>query len=209
MSESKLCTRKEAAKLTGLCKQTIYNYATSGKIKSTKTPTGRILYDVSDLMLDKTEEAKEEGKKICYCRVSTHGQKDDLERQKTYMSENYPEHEIISDIGSGINFKRPGLKKIIDYALAGNLEQLVVAYKDRLCRIGYDLIEYLLLEYSDTEIIVDSHKDETIEEEIANDILQIINVYSAKINGMRSYQARKVQKIKKSPKSDINGYKKQ
>ena len=116
------------------------------------------------------------------------------------MKERYPNHEIISDIGSGINFKRKGLIKIIDYALEGNLEQLVIAYKDRLCRIGYDLIEYLLLKYSDTEIILDSEKIETLEEEISNDILQIINVYSAKINGMRSYKSKQIQKIRKNGK---------
>ena len=100
------------------------------------------------------------------------------------MEEKYPDFEIITDIRSGINFKRPGLKKLIDYAIQGNLNTLVVAYKDRLCRIGYDLIEYILVTYSNTHIILDKQKEETINEEIANDILQIITVYSAKINGI-------------------------
>ena len=79
------------------------------------------------------------------------------------------------------------MKKIIDYAIKNELTELVVAYKDRLCRIGYELIEYILLTYSKTNIIIDHNKEESLQEEIANDILQIINVYSAKINGMRSY----------------------
>jgi len=109
------------------------------------------------------------------------------------MSEKYPEYEIISDVGSGINFKRSGLTKLIDYAIDGRLETLVIAYKDRLCRIGYDLIEHILTKHSNTDIIIDAAKDETINEEIANDILQIITVYSAKINGMRSYKSDKKQ----------------
>jgi excisionase family DNA binding protein len=185
MSAIKLYSRKEAAELTGLSKGTIYSYARRGKIESKKTPGGHILYDISSLTLVEKKK-KVADKMVCYCRVSTYGQKDDLKRQVSYMKTTYPDHEIISDIGSGINFKRKGLRKIIDYALTGQLKQLVVSYKDRLCRIGYELIEYIIMEYSDAEIIIDSHTEETLEEEIANDVLQIINVYSAKINGITS-----------------------
>lgn len=125
--------------------------------------------------------------RVCYCRVSTYGQKDDLDRQIKYMSNKYPEHTIISDVGSGINFNRKGLKKIIDYAITGKLEELVVSYKDRICRIGYQLIEYICKTYSGTNIIIDMHEDQSIDEEIAKDILEIITVYSAKIHGMRRY----------------------
>ena len=104
------------------------------------------------------------------------------------MKNKYPKYEIISDIGSGINFKRPGLNRIIDYAISGKLMNLVISYKDRLCRIGYDLIENILINYSNTKIIVENNKNETSNEKISNDILQIINVYSAKINGMRQYR---------------------
>lgn len=201
MSSIKLYSRKEAAELTGLSKGTIYSYAKRGKIESKKTPGGHILYDISSLTLIEKKK-KNADKQVCYCRVSTYGQKDDLKRQVSYMKTAYPDHEIISDIGSGINFKRKGLRKIIDYALTGQLKQLVVSYKDRLCRIGYELIEYIIMEYSDAEIIIDSHTEETLEEEIANDVLQIINVYSAKINGMRSYRGRKTQIIKKTIQND-------
>jgi putative resolvase len=104
------------------------------------------------------------------------------------MEEKYPDYEIITDIGSGINFQRSGLIKLIDYSISGVLDTLVVAYKDRLCRIGYGLIEHLMLKYSNTNIIIELNNDETANEAMANDILQIITVYSAKINGMRSYK---------------------
>jgi len=187
--------RREAAARTGLCGLTLNRYVHSGKINFIRTPTGRYLYDISTLIPEVEEEEVEEATQcICYCRVSTNGQKDDLQRQIAYMSEKYPDHKIISDVGSGINFKRRGLRQIIDIALAGDLKQLVVAYKDRLCRIGYELVEYILQTYSNTEIIVDHEGEETLEQEISNDILQIINVYSAKINGMRSYSAKKNNK---------------
>lgn len=176
----------EAAEKSGLSKQTLRRYALNNKIDFIKTPGGQRLYNI-DSILDKNYN-KRSVKNVCYCRVSTHGQKDDLQRQIDYMCEKYPKYEIITDIGSGINFDRPGLKKIIDYAIKGELNTLVIAYKDRLCRIGYNLIEYILINYSNTNIILDREKEETLNEEIANDILQIITVYSAKMNGMRRYK---------------------
>jgi hypothetical protein len=89
-------------------------------------------------------------------------QKDELVHQVDYMKLKYPKHEILTDIGSGINF-RGNLKKIIDYAINNKLEELVIAYKDRLCRIGYDLIEYILKEYSNTKIIIEKDEDKSPE----------------------------------------------
>lgn len=185
MNNIKLYTKREAAKITGLHGATIYAYAKAGKIESKRTPTGKYLYDISSLITEKEIKQEKIERKVCYCRVSTHGQRINLDNQISYITK--INHELVYDIGSGINFKRPGLKKIIDYAIKNELTELVVAYKDRLCRIGYELIEYILLTYSKTNIIIDHNKEESLQEEIANDILQIINVYSAKINGMRSY----------------------
>ena len=69
-------------------------------------------------------------------------------RQICYLTERYPDHEIIKDIGSGINFKRKGLQKLINLAINNELEEVVITYKDRLCRIGYDLIEFIFEKYS-------------------------------------------------------------
>lgn len=179
---------KEAANILGLCQASLRKYDAQGKINTMRTPGNCRLYDVNSF--GEQEFLGVPKRNICYCRVSTHKQNIDLENQKAYMHNKYPEFEIITDIGSGINFNRPGLNLIIDLAIAGNIGKLVVAYKDRLCRIGYDLIERILTQYSQTEIIVDmQEKKETINEEIASDILQIVTVYSAKIHGMRHYKA--------------------
>jgi predicted site-specific integrase-resolvase len=178
---------KDAAVILGVSQVSLRRYDASGKIKTIRTPGGKRLYDVTSL----TGEKKAEKINICYCRVSSYGQREDLDRQIKFMTDKYPNFELISDIGSGINFKRPGLQKIIDYAIQGKLGQVVVAYKDRLCRIGYDLLEHIFTTYSQAVITVDSDKKETINEEIASDILEIINVYSAKVNGMRKYKVKK------------------
>ena len=126
---------------------------------------------------------------ICYIRVSTLSQKNDLERQRKFMVDKYPTYEIIEDIGSGINFNRKGLRKIIKLAISGKINKLVVAYKDRLTRFGYELIEDLIKDYSDGNIIIEDSKEIKKEpkEELVEDVLQILNVYTAKMNGLRKY----------------------
>jgi len=176
-----------AVDILGISQQTLRKYADDGLIESKRTPGGHRIYNIKDY-LNKNSEDKSD-KFICYCRVSTYGQSDDLNKQIEYMKNKYPNHEVIRDIGSGINFKRKGIQQIIDYAIKGLLRELVVSYKDRLCRIGYDLLEYILVQYSDTKIIIDEqHSEESVNEEIAKDILEIITVYSAKIHGMRRYK---------------------
>jgi putative resolvase len=95
---------------------------------------------------------------------------------------------MIEDIGSGINFNRKGLRNIIKLAIEGKINKLVVAYKDRLTRFGFELIEDLIKDYSNGEIIIENSKlDKEPKEELVEDVLQILNVYTAKINSMRKY----------------------
>ena len=116
-------------------------------------------------------------------------QKEDLKRQIEAMKKIYPTFELISDIGSGLNLNRIGLKTIIDYAIKGEIEILVVAYKDRLARFGYDLIERIIKEYSGGEIKIENDNEEkTPIEELTKDIIAIMNVYVAKMNGLRKYK---------------------
>lgn len=135
------------------------------------------------------KEVKINKRKICYCRVSSNKQKEDLQRQIEYMKNKYPEHEIIKDIGSGINYKRKGLLEIIDMGIKGEIEEVIVAYKDRMTRFGYELIEYIISKYSDGKIRIENIEEEqTPQEEIVKDIMAIMNVYVAKINGLRKYK---------------------
>jgi predicted site-specific integrase-resolvase len=121
--------------------------------------------------------------------VSSLGQKDDLERQKEKLISLYPNHQLITDIGSGMNMNRVGLRKIIDKAIEGKINEVVVVYKDRLCRFGYELVEDIIKKYSNGKIVIVS-KNEIKEpkEELVEDVLQIMNIFVAKINGMRKYK---------------------
>ena len=99
-------------------------------------------------------------RKICYCRVSSRKQIEDLNRQIELMKITYPTYEIIKDIGSGLNYNRPGLLKIINYAMEGEIEEVIVAYKDRLTRFGYELIEYIIKEKSGGKITIINNIEE-------------------------------------------------
>ena len=189
-------------KILGISPTTLLTLAEKNKIEFIKTLGGHRKYNIKKYLNDnkiKTDmdvkNEKEEEKilkdkiSICYVRVSTAGQKDDLVRQKEYMKEKYPNHLIIEDIGSGINFNRKGFRKIIKLGIEGKIKELVVAYKDRLTRFGYSLIEDLIKEYSNGSIVIETNKEEKDKEnEIVEDVLNILNVYTAKINGMRKYK---------------------
>ena len=120
--------------------------------------------------------------------MSSASQKDDLERQVAFMKNKYPNHEIMTDIGSGINFKRKNLIKIINLAINNHIEEIVIAYKDRLCRFGYELIEMIINEHSKGRITVLNNQDDSPQEELTKDLVSIINIFSAKLNGVRSYK---------------------
>ena len=193
---------KQASELLGVHQRTLYQWDAKGKIETIRTPGNKRLYNVKKFLeeskcnnekkciddLDKLDEMT--GKlNICYARVSSVGQKDDLERQKQFLMKTYPRYILIEDIGSGVNLNKRGLRKIIKLAIAGKINKLVISYKDRLARFGYELIEDIIKEYSNGEIIVlNKKKDIRPEEELVYDVLQIMNVFVAKMNGLRKYK---------------------
>lgn len=214
-NDEKYVSPKRAKEILGVHAQTLYNWEKKGKIDTIRTAGGQRMYNVDKYLrtygdpnyddkinVDENDKIKvyDNEKKdrvnICYIRVSTLNQKDDLVRQKKYMQEKYPTYELIEDIGSGINFNRKGLRKIIKYAINGKINKLVVAYKDRLTRFGFDLIEDLIKEYSKGEVIIEDEKETKKEpkEELVEDVLQILNVYTAKLNGLRKYSKKKENK---------------
>ena len=192
-------TPKEASEIIGVHFQTLRNWEKEGKIEAIRTPGNKRYYNVKKfLKLYRNEEIvikKKEKRKICYCRVSSENQKDDLENQIKYMKEKYPTFEILSDIGSGINFKRKNLQVIINLGLKNELDTLAIAYKDRLCRIAYDLIENLLVENSETKIIIENKSNQSFEQELVDDMIQIVTVFSSRLYGMRSYKNRILNKL--------------
>ncbi|EGJ32447.1 MULTISPECIES: IS607 family transposase [Moorena] len=137
-----LVPRPKAVELTGLSQTTLRKYADNGIIKCERTPSGYRMFDTVSLATLGKRKAPEPVT-ICYCRVSSSKQFDDLARQVAYMHSMFPEAEIIKDIGSGLNYKRKGLRTILERLMQGCQLTIVVACRDRLTRFGFELFEYL------------------------------------------------------------------
>ncbi len=181
---------REACRILGIHANTLRKYADNDKIDIIKV-SGQRRYNVDKYISENGGTSEQLGNKnICYCRVSSNKQTEDLERQVKYLQEAYPDHEIIKDVGSGINNKRRGLKKILEYSCQKRLNELVVAHKDRLSRFGFDLIEQVI-NLNGGRIVVHKKMDIPQEEELSQDILSIITVFAAKIRGSRSYKSNK------------------
>ena len=193
MNDATYITGAKAAKILDITQQTLRTYADKGCIKFIRTVGGKRRYNVESYIRDhgNTESATEPiKKKIIYARVSTRKQSSDLEHQVKFLKDKYPDFDVITDIGSGINFRRRGFKRILELAMSGNLEVLAVAHKDRLCRIAFELVEWILQKHGCTTIVVQSvpvHKG--TEQEFVDDIISIIHSFSARTYGHRSYSS--------------------
>jgi predicted site-specific integrase-resolvase len=196
----------DAAKTLGVHQRTLHNWDEKGLIETIRTPGNKRLYNVKKFIENKKckekicnnldDLDKEDKLNLCYVRVSSNNQKDDLIRQKELMIQKYPNHLIIEEIGSGLNLNKKGIKKIIKLAIAGKINELVVAYRDRLTRFGFELIEELIKDYSKGKLIVLNEKDKIEpEEELVKDIMSIMNVYVAKMNGLRKYRLKEEKYI--------------
>lgn len=192
---------KKASEILNVHIRTLYQWEQKGKIETIRTPGNHRLYNVTKFLKYYNNENKndenqsdensqtEERLHIAYIRVSSLGQKDDLERQRNYISKRFPNHTIIEDIGSGMNLNKRGIKKIIHLAIEGKIEEVVVVHKDKLCRFGFELIEELINKYSNGKIIIiNKDEKEEPETELVKDVLQIMNIFVAKMNGLRKYK---------------------
>ena len=200
MSNIEFVSGKEASRILGVHQRTLYQWDKKGEIETIRTLGNKRLYNVKKYLqghikvtnlcenLDELDN-KEEKLNICYVRVSTTGQKDDLERQKKLMECKFPDYLIIEDIGSGLNLNKRGINKIIHLGIKGKINELVVAHKDRLTRFGYELIEEIIKKYSNGKItILNKSQEISQEEELVKDVMAILNVYVAKMNGLRRYK---------------------
>lgn len=197
----------EFAKLIGRTEQTLRNWDKNNILKPAYVaPSGFRYY--SDVQLNHIlciNKAIKPKKVIGYCRVSSQKQKDDLERQiqyvREYMIAKGYQFEIITDIGSGINYTKNGLNKLIDMVISGEAEKIVVLYKDRLVRFGFELIENICNKYGTVIEIIDN-TEKTEEQELVEDLVQIITVFSCNLQGERANKARKM--IKELTEDDKN-----
>ena len=202
----KYYSAKEVTKILGVTAQTLRNWDKQNKLKPSYTKSNGYRYYSEESILSYTQErkTKKEINVIGYARVSSKKQEDDLNRQidnlNKYISNKYTSFEIISDIGSGIDYSKPGLLKLIDKINRKEVDLIIVLYKDRLLRFGFELIEYFA-SINNVKIEILDKVDKEEQQELVEDLVQIITVFSCKLQGKRKGKTKQLlselsQKIK-------------
>lgn len=171
---------------------TLRNWADNGLVRCQRiNGTGKRFYHHDDVrkMFGQRLDANEEKIKIAYARVSSAKQQEDLQRQVEALKHEYPNHEVVKDVGSGLNWKRKGLQGVLERAFKGMVSEVVVMHKDRLCRFGYELVEFILRQ-TGTKLLVHvqgNDDNKTYEQELADDLLAVVTVFAARKHGKRKY----------------------
>ncbi|MFW6219916.1 MAG: IS607 family transposase [bacterium] len=184
----------EASKILGVTSKTIRLWEKQGKIKSHRTEGGHRRYLISELIKSK----KDKELTIAYARVSSNDQKEDLKRQElvleSYCASKGFNFEIISDLGSGLNYKKKGLVRLIKLICSEQVDRLILTHKDRLLRFGSELIFTLCEHFGVEIIIINRSEDSTFEEDLAKDVMDIVMVFSARLYGSRSHKNKQIIK---------------
>jgi predicted site-specific integrase-resolvase len=190
------------AKLIGRSIETLRSWDKQGKlIPSYRSKGGHRMYSQEQLNEVLQIVKPKERFNVGYIRVSAKHQNSDLKRQydlmELFLMKQGKEFQIISDIGSGINYKKRGLKELLRLVSTNQIDTLYISYKDRLVRFGYELIEEVCKLHNVKIVLINKSNEQTDEEELVNDILNMIHVFSCRIKGKRSHINKKIiEKLK-------------
>lgn len=179
--------------MIGVTTQTVRDWDKKGKIDTERTYGGHRRIVVYEKDISET---------VCYCRVSSYKQKDDLQRQVEFMRELYPHAKIIKDIGSGLNWRRKGIKTILESSMSGCEQTVIVAHRDRLGRFAFDLIKWII-ERTGGKLVVLDKTEHSPEQELTRDLLSILHVFSCRLHGLRSYKS-KINKALSNSRTEEN-----
>jgi len=185
---------KEVCEMLGISYTTLRDYVKRGYIKPVLTPGGRWRFREEDV--DRLMGLTRARKTVLYARISSHTQKDDLERQVRVLEEwarqnNIEDYEVVTDIGSGLSEDRKGFKKLLKLAVERKISRIIIAYPDRLARFGFKTIGELLKAFG-VEVVVLNQEDKDPREELVEDLITIVSHLAGKLYGMRSRKYEKV-----------------
>ena len=196
MDKKTLVTSRIASNILNIHPNTLRSWDSKGLITSYRSnSTGQRRYDIDNYLKDKNNSYINSKPlnntpkiNICYCRVSSKNQKDDLAHQVDFLKEKFPNHVIITDIASGLNYKRKGLKTILEYAMQKTIGQVVVTYKDRMCRFGFELVEFIIKSAGGEILVLNAVDNTSPQEEMVKDLTSIIHIFSCRLYGLRKYK---------------------
>ena len=193
----------EFAKLLNVTVKTLQNWDKQGTLKAYRTPTNQRFYTEEQLNqvlnFSNDNQGEKYGLKIGYCRISTPNQKNNLENQEEYLR-NYTNakgvilDEVLTDIGSGINYNRKNFNKILELVEAKEVSEIYVTYKDRFVRFGFDWFNNFCEKYG-AKIIVLNQPSTSNEQELVEDLLNIVTVFSARSHRLRTYKKQLEQNL--------------
>jgi len=183
---------QEFGKLIGRTTNTLQKWDRRGILKAHRSPTNRRYYTHDQYLVYRGLVAQEQGLTIVYTRVSGVAQKPDLANQMKALEAYCQQHTItvdewLSDIGSGLNYKRKQFNRLMELIELGQVRRLILAHRDRLVRFGYEYFE-AFCERHHTELVVINDEAMSPEQELVRDLVAIVTVFSARLHGLRSYR---------------------
>ena len=176
----------EASKHYKVSKETLRLRAISGEIDYITTSGGHHRYKI--IPINVSEYVR---KKVIYARVSSSKQKKDLDKQIKFIQQKFPQHSVYKDIGSGFNFERKGFITLLEQVMSGNIEEIVIAYNDRLTRIGFEFILFLCKHFNTKLTVLSDKDDKSSNQEFTEEFISVITHYTSKFYGLRKYDLHK------------------
>ena len=189
-----MLTTKEVAQLAGVNLDTVRRWDSKGLIKSYRTEGGHRRYDADSVYsyIGQPKSIRQDKYSLIYARVSTKNRENDLNRQvellEMFCSSKGWRYKVLKDIGSGLNYNKKGLIELIRLIETNQIDRLIINYKDRLLRFGSEIIFEMCKWHNVEVVIVSEDESKTYEEELVDDVLSIITVFSAKLYGSRSHK---------------------
>ena len=206
----RLLPPREACKRLGISFITLKRWIYSGKIRAVRTPTGRWMIPESEIeRIIGGKAGAEEVRAIIYARVSS-SDKSDLERQIHYLTQycsakGYKVVDVLSDIASGLKTSRRGLMKLFNYVVDRRVDVVVITYKDRLTRFGFEYLEYFFSQYGVRIEVVYGEEPRDAYQELVEDLLAIVTSFAGKLYGMRSHRKKRLVQGFKSLLEEVEG----
>jgi len=184
----------KVAEMLGVHKVTVIRWIKEGKIKAIRI--GRE-FRVPEDEVKRLLKGKLTDTAVIYARVSSSDQKSDLERQVEYLKEycsarGYAVVDILTDVASGLNEKRRGLKELFDYVVNGKVDVVVVSYKDRLTRLGFRYLEEFFNSHGVRIEVVFGEEPKDLQPELIEDLIAIVTSFASRLYGMRSHKKKMV-----------------
>ena len=183
---------KEMAKRLNVTVQTLQNWDKKGTLKAHRTPTNRRFYTEDQYAQYIGQTTNTDRLNVAYARVSTYNQKDDLKNQLDFIRQYANTKGIIlnqeiTDIGSGLNYKRKKWNQLLNMVMENKINQIFITYQDRFIRFGFDWFEDLCKQHG-TKIVVINNPATSPDQELVNDLISIIHVFSCRLYGLRKYK---------------------